>query len=220
MCLAFVYEIKKNQSKDFPDWFLWLYGKGPVIFLFGGVLLFGGIIVFAWYLDYRIDQIEGRLTYVPPASYQEPDLDDYDAQGVQADQLPVRQLVYVPVYSHVYFQAGSPYSLETTLSVRNTDPNMAIYVESITYYNTSGKLAKTYLDRTIKLAPLQTIEYLVERRDSSGGSGANFMVAWAGDDQVQKPLIETVMVGANGTQGISFGRTGIEISEKKRNDSK
>ena len=73
-------------------------------------------------------------------------------------------------------------------------------------------LVKAHLDRTIKLAPLQTIEFLVERGDSSGGSGANFLVEWLGEQQTDKPLIEAVMVGAAGTQGICFGRMGIEIS--------
>ena len=132
--------------------------------------------------------------------------------NVVLDELPVRQLVYVPVYSHVYYQGGSPYSLETTLSIRNTDFDEAVYLKSVKYFDTSGKLVKTHLDRAIKLAPLQTIEFLVERQDSSGGSGANFLVEWWAERQVDKPVIEAVMVGTVGTQGICFGRTGIEIS--------
>jgi len=202
-----------NQSKEYPDWFLWMWEKGPLVFVGGGVLLFAVIIGAALYLDNRLDQFEDRLQYVPPRSYQPPDLDDYALGDVDIDKLPVRQLVYVPVYSHVYYQGGAPYSLETTLSIRNTDPAQAIYVESVEYFDTSGTLVKTHLDQTIRLAPLQTIEFLVERRDSSGGSGANFLVEWLGERQVNKPLVEAVMVGTAGTQGIGFGRSGIEIAE-------
>jgi len=124
-------------------------------------------------------------------------------------------VVYVPVYSHVYYQGGSPYQLETTLSIRNTDLDQAIYLNSVDYFDTSGKLVKTYLDRPIRLRPLQTIEFLVERRDSSGGSGANFLVAWLSELQVDKPLVEAIMVGTAGTQGICFARTGIQISGGK-----
>lgn len=80
------------------------------------------------------------------------------------------------------------------------------------YYDTQGKLARSFLDKLIKLAPLQTIQFLVERHDSTGGSGANFLVAWSSDMEVDKPLIETVMVGSAGTQGISFSRSGVEVS--------
>lgn len=203
-----------NQHKDYPDWFLWIYERGIILFLLAGAVLMVVVMGLGRYLDQRLDQVEDRLSYVPPASYRVPNLDEFDAGGVEAAQLPTRQRVYVPVYSHVYYQGGSPFLIETTLSIRNTDPENPSYIESVKYYDTSGKLAKTYLDHTIKLAPLQTIEFLVERRDSSGGSGANFIVAWAGESQIDPPLIEAVMVGTAGTQGICFVRSGVNITDE------
>ena len=201
-----------NQNKDYPDWFLWMYEKGSFLFILGGVVLLLGIVCSAWYLDYRLDQVEGRLQHVPPRSYQVPNLEDYSLGDIDVDQLPVRQLVYVPVYSHVYYQGGAPYSLETTLSIRNIDPDQPVYLNSVEYFDTDGKLVKTHLDQAISLGPLQTIEFLVERRDSTGGSGANFIVEWRGESEIEKPLVEAVMVGTAGTQGISFVRSGIEMS--------
>ncbi|MGI9455456.1 MAG: DUF3124 domain-containing protein [Aeoliella sp.] len=157
-------------------------------------------------------QIKDQLQYVPPRSYQSPDIEDYAVGDFDVNTLPVRQLVYVPVYSHVYYQGGVPYSLETTLSIRNIDLDQAVYLASVEYFDTSGKLVKTHLDQTIRLGPLQTIEFLVERRDSSGGSGANFLVEWLGERQADKPVVEAVMVGTSGTQAICFGRMGIEVS--------
>ena len=207
-----------NQNKEYPDWFLWIWEKGPFVFIGGGVLLLAVIIGAALYLDDRFSQFEDQLQYVPPRSYQPPDLNDYALGEVDLDKLPEPRLIYVPVYSHVYYQGGSPYSLETTLSIRNTDPVQAIFVKSVEYFDTSGKLVKTYLDEAIRLTPLQSIEFLVERRDSSGGSGANFLVQWLGERQVSKPLVEAVMVGTAGTQGISFGRSGIEIPASNRDN--
>ena len=201
-----------SQNKEYPDWFLWIWERAFLLFIGGGVLMLAIITAIALYLDYRLNQFEDRLQDTPPRSYESPDLAGYALGDVNLDQLPVRQLVYVPVYSHVYYQGGAPYLLETTLSVRNTDPDHPIYVKSVDYFDTSGKLVKEYLERTIRLGPLQTIEFLVERRDSSGGSGANFLVEWLGERERVKPLIEAVMVGTSGTQGICFGRTGIEIS--------
>ena len=201
-----------NQNKEFPGWFLWVWEKGPYMF-FGGVLLMTVVIgAVALHLDSRLDEIEDRIHHVPPASYQVPDFGDYAVEDAAVDQLPVRQMVYVPVYSHIYHQGGVPYLLETTLSVRNTDMDQAIYLSSVKYFDTAGELVKSHLDQAIKLGPLQTIEFLVERRDSAGGSGANFLVEWRSESEVDRPLVEAVMVGTSGTQGICFERTGIDIA--------
>lgn len=203
-----------NQGKDYPRWFLWMYEKGPILFfvIVGLIVVMFGAIT--WYLDQRLDEVQQRINFVPPTSYEAPDFNNYPAGDVQAENLPVRQLVYVPIYSHAYYQGGAPYLLESTLSIRNVDPKTPIYLSYVKYYGTTGELAKTYLDQLIKLEPLQTIEFLVERRDSSGGSGANFLVEWRSEPDANRPLVEAVMIGTAGTQGISFGRTGVEISEK------
>ena len=70
-----------------------------------------------------------------------------------------------------------------------------------------GNLSKKYVDQLIRLEPLQTIEFLVERHDVTGGSGANFIVEWhAATKDTHAPLIEAVMVGRSGTNAISFVR--------------
>jgi hypothetical protein len=101
--------------------------------------------------------------------------------------------------------------LEATLSIRNTDLKNPVYLRAVHYYDTVGKLAKRFVDRLIRLEPLQTIEFLVEKHDVSGGSGANFIVEWlASDETVEAPFIEAIMVGRSGTNAISFvsaGRT-------------
>ncbi|TWT81480.1 hypothetical protein CA13_29330 [Planctomycetes bacterium CA13] len=207
-----------NQDKNYPGRFPWLHEKGTFLLILGPVLLLIGVSVFSWYLDYRIDQVEDKMQYVPPRSYQPPNLENYTAGDIDVDKLRVRQLVYVPVYSHVYYQGGAPYSLETTLSIRNINPDQVIYLTTVQYFDTNGKLVKTHLDQMIKLSPLQTIEFLVERRDSTGGSGANFIVQWLSERETDKPLVEAVMVGTSGTQGICFSRMGIEISSTSDGD--
>jgi len=172
------------------------------------VIVVGGAV----FLDNRLAKIEDRLQYVPPRSYQPPDLKEYAAGNISFDQLSDRQLVYVPSYSHIYYHGGSPLLLETTLSIRNVDQNHSVYLNSIEYFNTEGKSVKKYLGQTIKLLPFQTIEFLVEDRDSSGGSGANFLVEWGAENSVNQPLIETVMVGVSGSQAISFSRSGVNVS--------
>ena len=99
------------------------------------------------------------------------------------------------------------------LSVRNTDMTAPLYLSTVHYYDTNGKLSKKYVDQLIRLEPLQTIEFLVERHDITGGSGANFILEWrATDAGVQAPFIEAVMVGRSGTNAISFVSPGRTLS--------
>lgn len=201
-----------DHRKAVPSWFEIIVSAMPVGML-AVVLVMVATIVIIVFLDYRIEEVEGRLLDVPPSAYEAPVLENYSVGDVDVTSLPVRQLVYVPVYSHVYFQGGAPFPLETTLSIRNTDPDQAVFLSSVQYFDTSGKLTRTYLDQSIRLAPLQTIEFLVERRDSSGGSGANFLVEWLSDHDGEKPLIEAVMVGSMGYQAFGISRSGVEIAQ-------
>lgn len=201
----------RQQKREYSNSFLWFMDNWIGLFFFV-FFAFGVIVGGALYLDSRLAEIEDHLQYVPPRSYEPPNLDDYQAGNISLEKLPIRQLVYVPSYSHIYYHGGSPLLLETTLSIRNIDLDQPIYLNSIEYFNTQGKLVKKYLEQKIKLAPLQTIEFLVEDRDSSGGSGANFLVEWFSESEVNKPMIETVMIGTSGSQAISFTRTGADIS--------
>jgi hypothetical protein len=81
-------------------------------------------------------------------------------------------------------------------------------------HDTDGNLSQKKLDRVIELKPLQTIEFLIERTDVTGGSGTNFIVEWrAGNRSVHRPLIEAVMVGRSGTNAISFVRKSEPLPE-------
>ena len=203
-----------EADRKYSDLFLYLWERGPLLFFVGSVFLSVVVVGLAMYLENRFDKLESQLPSTPPRSYQAPKHEDFlvAADEVAMLDLPVHQFVYVPAYSHVYRDGGAPFSLETTLSVRNVDANQPLFLRAVEYFDTSGKLVRTFLDETIKLAPLQTVEYLVERRDSSGGSGANFLVQWKGAADLDKPLIETVMVGILGSQAIVFAKSGVEIT--------
>jgi hypothetical protein len=54
----------------------------------------------------------------------------------------------------------------------------------VRYYNTEGKLIKQYLERPVELSPLASTNFIVERTDTSGGSGANFIVEWIAEKDV------------------------------------
>jgi len=174
------------------------------------VLLAVPLVIYLFFLDHRIDSFEESQRYRPP--HEVPEYAAGDTQLLLAK--PVQgQTVYVPAYSHVYHGDGAPYLLTVTLSVRNTSVERAILVKSVRYFDTKGKEVKSYLEKPLRLPPLATTEFLVQRDDASGGSGANFLVEWDAPQRVSEPIIEAVMIDTEGNQGISFVRSGRVIRE-------
>jgi len=134
---------------------------------------------------------------------------------VQAQELSKGQLVYVPIYSHVYYGDRERTILLTgILSIRNTDPGQAITLLQVDYYDTDGKLLRKYLTQSVSLGPLGSTRFIVKTSDTAGGSGANFLVRWKAEAPVNEPILEGVMIGASGQQGISFTSRGVAIKEK------
>jgi hypothetical protein len=124
------------------------------------------------------------------------------------------QTVYVPVYSNVF--AGPrrlPLQLAATLSIRNSDMKSSFRISTIDYYDTAGRLIRRYLQQPVAVPPLATHYIHIEEKDTAGGFGANYIVRWQADREINAPVIECVMIGATGGQGISFVSPGQEIRE-------
>ncbi len=122
------------------------------------------------------------------------------------------QTIYVPAYSHIYTgNSERPFLLAVTLSIRNVDPKHEITVIEVDYYETQGKRLRIYLDKPVTLKPLESLRYVIPENDKSGGSGANFIVAWKSEQLVNPPIVETVMIGTRTQQGISFTSRGRVI---------
>ncbi len=122
------------------------------------------------------------------------------------------QTVYAAAYSHIYSgNREQQFSLAVTLSIRNTDPQHPITVTAVDYYNSAGKLVEKYLKEPGTLEKMSTIRYVVKESDKAGGSGANFIITWTSRVLVNQPLIETVMIGTQAQQGLSFTSRGQVI---------
>lgn len=135
----------------------------------------------------------------------------YHYVRVDTASLPYRQAVYVPVYSHIYGEDGNKaLYLTTTLSIRNISFRDSFYVTSVVYYGSQGEALKRYLDSTLLIKPMASVEFVVERSESEGGAGANFVVNWAAAaPPANEPLIQSVM--AEATFGQSFVVPGAVI---------
>jgi len=126
--------------------------------------------------------------------------------------LSTGQTIFVPAYSHIYHgNKETPLLLSVTLSIRNTDMKSAMTINEISYYESGGKLVRKYLEEPMVLAPLAATRFVVPQRDTSGGSGANFIVTWQAEQPINPPIAETVMIGTQSQLGISFTSRGKPI---------
>ena len=123
--------------------------------------------------------------------------------------------VYIPIYSDIYSESRLKSTLLTaTLSIRSTSLTDTTYINKIDYYDTKGALVKSFIDRTLVLEPMQSIDYVIDRDDNTGGVGANFLVYW-GAEKDTYPLFQAVMIGRSGQHGMAFMTEGISIKRTK-----
>lgn len=126
------------------------------------------------------------------------------------------QTVFVPAYSEIYgSNSGTLSGLNATLAIHNTDPDDAILIRSVRYYDTDGVLIRDFMTAPVSLPPMGTTGFVV-RAGEVGGWGTNFIVEWGAEKPVYEPVIEAVMVGELGTNGISFISAGRVVSETGR----
>ncbi|ALC15866.1 hypothetical protein DSOUD_1082 [Desulfuromonas soudanensis] len=131
-------------------------------------------------------------------------------------ELSKSQTIYVPVYSNVFSGPKVlPFNLAVMLSIRNVDIKNSITFISIDYYDNDGILLKKYLEKPLELKPLASNHIYIKESNESGGFGANFIVRWKSTNEINAPIIESIMIGARSGQGISFVSQGRVISENR-----
>lgn len=139
-------------------------------------------------------------------------------QTVSLDRknIAMGQTIYVPIYSHIYHYNSQDHvmNLSATMSVRNTDSKNSIIITSVKYYDTSGQLIRQDIDRPVALNPLASTSFFIAADDTSGGSGANFMVEWVAEKPVSEPVVEAVMISTSSSQGISFVSPGKVVQQQ------
>jgi hypothetical protein len=140
-----------------------------------------------------------------------------------AEGLPLStgQSLYLAIYSHLYHgdvhpKTGKPSEtlVSTHVSIRNTDPRMPLRVTSARYYNTDGKLLREYLTTAQHVPPLGTYELYVPRSDSSGGSGANFIIDWTAERPINPPIVEALHADIREARTLIFVTTAKPIQTR------
>lgn len=129
------------------------------------------------------------------------------------------QTLYVPAYSHIYSgDREQPFLLTVTLAIRNTDPRHGLTVSSVEYYDSKGARLNSYAEKPLTLGPLESTRYVVPQTEKAGGSGASFIVKWRSDKPLNPPIIESIMIGTQSQQGISFTSRGQVLLPSGRHE--
>lgn len=133
------------------------------------------------------------------------------------------QTLYLAIYSHLYHgdvhpKTGKPSEtlVSTHVSIRNTDMATPMKVTGARYYNTEGKLLREFLPKPQSIPPLGTFELYVPRSDSSGGSGANFIIDWTAEKAINTPIVEALHADIREARTLLFVTTARPIQAPKK----
>jgi hypothetical protein len=126
------------------------------------------------------------------------------------------ETVYVSIYSNLFIgSVKEKFQLSALLSIRNTDPKYTITILKADYYDTDGRNIRSPINQPVKLGPLASKYYFVEPQDVRGGEGANFLVKWRAEQNVNQPIVEAVMLNVYNRQGVVFRCPGKIITEHR-----
>jgi len=119
---------------------------------------------------------------------------------------------YLSIYSQIYsLSEHKTHNLTAMVSLRNTSDLDTIYISKAQYFDTHGQAVRNYFDHPIFLAPMETVEIIIDETDVAGGTGSNFIFEWQTPADAPEPLFEGVMNSTMGQQGLSFTTQSLRI---------
>lgn len=138
------------------------------------------------------------------------------AAAAKEPPVPVKgQTLYLPLVSHVFLGAKNKrYELTKTFTFRNRDRKKSITLVSIEYFNHEGANLGKLMDSPRVLKPLASFQMPVASPQKEGGKNKGapcLIIKWKAAKPVIPPLVQCIMIGATGQQGISFSTTATPI---------
>lgn len=127
------------------------------------------------------------------------------------------QHLYLPIYSVIQYGdldrsgAAKELPVSSLVSIHNTDLDRPIRLLAARYFATNGKFLRNFVATPRVLKPMETVEFLVERRDVVGGSGANFVIQWEAAVPVSPPLVQALHVELQTNRAIVFTTDAVLI---------
>lgn len=158
--------------------------------------------------------ITSVISCVEPEKSSEMHTENWSKRSVEIpkkDSLEVGKS-YLSIYSQIYsLSEKRTHNLTVMVSLRNTSDSDTIYVSKANHYDTHGESIREYIKSPIYLAPMETAEIIIDEKDTSGGTGGNFIFEWYTPKDVAEPLFEGLMSSTMGKQGLSFITQAIRI---------
>ncbi len=127
------------------------------------------------------------------------------------------QHLYLPIYAFIQYgdlqKSGAAKQLPVSalVSIHNTDLDKPLKLLSARYYSTEGKFLRNFVSSPRILKPMETLEFLVERRDVVGGSGSNFVIHWEAAVPVSPPLVQALHIEMQTNRAIVFTTDAVLI---------
>jgi len=127
------------------------------------------------------------------------------------------QYLYLPIYAFIQYGdldnsgAARQLPVSSLVSIHNTDLDKPLRVLSARYYSTEGKFLRNFVSSPRILKPMETLEFLVQRRDVVGGSGANFVIQWESEVPVSPPLVQALHIELQTNRSIVFTTDAVLI---------
>ena len=148
------------------------------------------------------------------AKHQDPIVELETTAKVDRSKFRYKETFYVPIYSDIYTdRENRKVLLSATLSVRNTTLKKSLYINKIDYYSTDGTLLKSYVKHPVEIRAMGTLNYIVEKEEDKGGSGANFIIEVEGIDDTVTPVIEAVMIADYSNKAFAFATEGTPVAQ-------
>lgn len=169
-------------------------------------ILFVLFVLFVFSLTMLSCEKEKELSSVNPVNWKNR-IANYSAQ----DSL-IKGSSYLSVYSEIYSQTEHiTHDLTATVSLRNANSKDTVFIDKAEYFNTHGNSIRTYFNKPIFIAPMETVEIVIDETDREGGTGGNFLFDWKIKPNSIEPLFEAIMISTSGQQGLSFSTQGLRV---------
>lgn len=142
------------------------------------------------------------------------------AAAQEARPLSKGQTLYLPIYSHMLYgninSRGNTARvlLSAMVSIRNTDARRPLRVLSARYYDTGGRFLRDFAAGGQNVPPLGTLELFVDLHDESGGSGANFIIAWDAAQPTNPPLVEALHANLDGGKAVIVTTQAVPVASE------
>lgn len=129
------------------------------------------------------------------------------------------EFLYLPIYSFIWYgDRGSSGNakqapVSALVSIHNTDMSKTLNLLSANFFSTEGKLLRNFVPKPRLLKPMETVEILVQRNDTSGGSGANFVFQWESTSgPMSPPLVQALHAEMQTNRAIAFTTDAVVIA--------